>query len=464
MRAQIRGMRQAVRNAQDGISLIQTAEGYMQTVTDMAQRLNELIIQAANDTYDGQNRVTIHNEIKQITEEINNIWTRATFNGQNLFGREGGVTAANVFNTISVPAFAAVTVTDAVSAGAVGTTNGVAGVNFTWAANILTVGTAKTGFVFTAAGSQAAIQTALQGAVAAVSAGFATWVAGHSGGVGGLDFAATAIGNIAQLMNADASAHTAIGVAQEALMTLLTNVDLSTHLWTTETPADVEAVPNSDSYAAGLATWLNAQGITAGTVAAPQFSTSAAAASALGIRAEFFDTANLAALNDAISAGLPALVSLLGSIEPTLLNNALGFNLQVGPNMQDTLKVDVTTFVGNMDDAINNTFLARIAAAWASDSIDHAQINALIGDAESFLRVVNELRAALGATQNRLEFTVDNLNIAAENLSAAESRIRDADMAAEMMQLTKANVLQQAATAMLAQANQAPQSILQLLG
>jgi len=77
---------------------------------------------------------------------------------------------------------------------------------------------------------------------------------------------------------------------------------------------------------------------------------------------------------------------------------------------------------------------------------------------------VNSQRSNLGAMQNRLEYTIENLDIASENLSAAESRIRDADMAMEMMRLTQANVLQQAATAMLAQANQSPQSILQLLG
>ena len=77
---------------------------------------------------------------------------------------------------------------------------------------------------------------------------------------------------------------------------------------------------------------------------------------------------------------------------------------------------------------------------------------------------VNRERSYLGAVQNRLEFTIQNLDIASENLSNANSRIRDADMALEMMELTQANVLQQAAVSMLAQANQAPQAVLQLLG
>ena len=88
----------------------------------------------------------------------------------------------------------------------------------------------------------------------------------------------------------------------------------------------------------------------------------------------------------------------------------------------------------------------------------------LLRDLDESLAMVTGQRSLLGAMQNRLEFSIENLDIASENLSAANSRIRDADMALEMMRLTQANVLQQAATAMLAQANQAPQSILQLLG
>jgi len=94
----------------------------------------------------------------------------------------------------------------------------------------------------------------------------------------------------------------------------------------------------------------------------------------------------------------------------------------------------------------------------------HDDFNGIIDDINDSIDLVTRLRAGLGAVQNRLEFTISNLSIASENMSAAESRIRDADMGAEMMRLTQANVLQQAATAMLSQGNQAPQSILQLLG
>jgi len=90
-------------------------------------------------------------------------------------------------------------------------------------------------------------------------------------------------------------------------------------------------------------------------------------------------------------------------------------------------------------------------------------ISAMLGNIDAAFSNITTMRSTLGALQNRLEFTIQQLDISSENLSAADSRIRDADMAKEMMRLTQSNVLQQAATSMLAQANQAPQSVLQLL-
>jgi flagellin len=100
-----------------------------------------------------------------------------------------------------------------------------------------------------------------------------------------------------------------------------------------------------------------------------------------------------------------------------------------------------------------------VAAFESSDDFDTA-----VGLIDDAIKTVSEERSKLGATQNRLEHTINNLDNAAENLQAAESRIRDVDMAAEIMNFTKTNILNQAATAMLAQANMAPQSVLQLLG
>ena len=101
---------------------------------------------------------------------------------------------------------------------------------------------------------------------------------------------------------------------------------------------------------------------------------------------------------------------------------------------------------------------------FALDVSSHAKATAAISVISDSIETVSAERSKLGAMQNRLEHTIANLGTSSENLQAAESRIRDVDMAAEMMEFTKSNILNQAATAMLAQANMAPQSVLQLLG
>lgn len=131
--------------------------------------------------------------------------------------------------------------------------------------------------------------------------------------------------------------------------------------------------------------------------------------------------------------------------------NAVGFTFQIGPNQDDSLKVEIgdmstsTLGVGSLDISTAN------GAGNAIDLLDKA------------INKVSEQRAELGAYQNRLEHTVTNLQTANENLTAAESRIRDLDMALEMTNFTRNNILNQAGQAMLAQANQLPQGILQLL-
>ena len=151
--------------------------------------------------------------------------------------------------------------------------------------------------------------------------------------------------------------------------------------------------------------------------------------------------------------------SMAGRVEfnkKNLLNGTTtSVYLQVGANANQSLTIDLSkidkTTLG-LDNVVSAIKAGGATASAALSSID-----------STALTTINDQRAKLGAYQNRLEYTIRSLDISSENLSASESRIRDADMAKEMMNLTKANVLQQAATAMLSQANQAPQNILQLL-
>jgi len=139
-------------------------------------------------------------------------------------------------------------------------------------------------------------------------------------------------------------------------------------------------------------------------------------------------------------------------IDGSFSSTALYF--QVGANASQS----ITLTIGNM-----NAKTLGIKSISVDILKGGASITSIITTVESALRMVTTERAKLGAVQNRLEYTIKSLDISSENLSAAESRIRDTDMAKEMMRFTKANVLQQAATSMLAQANQSPQNVLQLL-
>jgi flagellin len=137
----------------------------------------------------------------------------------------------------------------------------------------------------------------------------------------------------------------------------------------------------------------------------------------------------------------------------TLLNGGLNINLQIGAEASDTLTVQVKGLSCSSLKITNA--VTKLAGATAA--------NNAISVVKSAINYVSTERAKLGAIQNRLEYTINNLDTTAENMTAANSRIRDTDMAKEMMNYTKMNVLTQAAQAMLAQANQQPQSVLQLL-
>ena len=135
---------------------------------------------------------------------------------------------------------------------------------------------------------------------------------------------------------------------------------------------------------------------------------------------------------------------------------ANSFHMQVGANAGQKLDVVINRIN-------SNTLTLEAGDVSAAIFAGASEASEFLTTIDEALRVVSEERASLGAYQNRLEYTIKSLDIASENTSASESRIRDADMAREMMNISKANVLQQAATSMLAQANQAPQNVLQLL-
>ncbi|MDW2884382.1 flagellin N-terminal helical domain-containing protein [Exiguobacterium artemiae] len=372
MRSQVRGLDQASRNAQDGISMIQTAEGALNETHDILQRMRELSVQASNDTNNADDRTEIQKEMNQLTSEVSRIGNNTEFNTQKLLNgnKEGSLT--NLAATAG-------TVTGAVSPGAA-----VAGD----AGNLVFKvdgGASKTATIATSdtlAAVVGKINTAAGSTIASIDSGKLKLTSGTTGTSSSISIDASS--TAASLSYLGLTATTATGAAasvKEGAASLQIGANQSQQF--TVTINDMRA---------------SALGI-AGTAAG------AASGKDGGVSGASFVGASAAnTLSDVSTAGETAL------------------------DISDATKASAATKV--LDQAIKN---------------------------------VSSERSRLGAYQNRLEHTTNNLKTSSENLTAAESRIRDVDMAKEMMNQTKNSILGQAAQAMLAQSNQTPQGVLQLL-
>ena len=173
--------------------------------------------------------------------------------------------------------------------------------------------------------------------------------------------------------------------------------------------------------------------------------------SANGTYEDAVDRQALQAEVNSLTSEIDRIASSTNFNKKNLLNGSGNFDLQVGPSAAE--KINVT--IGSM--AASGLSISGL------DISSGGSANAAIATINTAINTVSTQRANLGAIQNRLEHTISNLGVTAENMTAAESRIRDVDMAKEMMEFTKNNILSQAATSMLAQANQTPQGVLQLL-
>lgn len=326
--SQIRGLNQAVRNANDGISLAQTAEGALGEVANNLQRIRELAVQSSNATNSNSDRAALQAEVSQLLSEINRVADQTTFNGVNLL--------------------------DGSFSGAVFQIGANAGENIT-VSSLADANTAALGSVSQASASVAA--SGLTGFASAIAAGGVTVNGVDIGAIGSASSAAERAGQLVDAIN-EVSQQTNVGASYDAAtgqITLTGSQDI------------IIAGTEDDATTAG---WANA------TVA-----------------------------TTATSSGI------------------------------DTL--DISSYSG-------------------------AQLGMQLVD--SALTSINSARADLGALQSRFESVVANLQTTSENLSASRSRIQDADFAAETAALTRGQILQQAGTAMLAQANAAPQNVLSLLG
>ena len=409
MRGQIRGLDMATKNANDSISLIQTTEGALNESHSILQRMRELAVQAANDTNVTEDRESLQKEIDQLKEELTRISTDTEFNTQKLlngdFQDKVFHIGANGQQNIQLSVGDTSAVALGLSKDAKG--NGTAGeLAFTDA-----TGTTVTGV-------WQAEKAGIAEAEYSTKDGGTTWVDKKGETVTDADLitnlkAATPTSTTVYAATAD----TAAAVSTDTTVTyaagddIFMDTDGKVYVGTDNTGAEIT---NTTDVAAIKAQTTIAGAITAGVT------TDVATAAVEARPAGYYDKTTIAANT------IPTLVA--ASLEAKVVDT--GEKVQVGG-------FDLTTQKG-ADSAIAN--------------IDNA------------IKSVSDTRSNLGAVQNRLEHTINNLGATSENLTAAESRIRDTDMAAEMMSFTKNNILMQAAQSMLAQANQQPQGVLQLLG
>ncbi len=398
MRGQIRGLDQASKNAQDGISLVSTAEGALNETHDILQRMRELSVQASNDTNTADDRTEIQKEVNQLTEEINRIGNNTEFNTKKLIN-----------------------------------------------------GDAK------GAGSSGAVQESIK-------FDFTNIVADETGNttltIGGtdytIDFTATANDDLGA---SDGFAGTTITIAAGTT----DPSELGDRI-----KAQFEAMRGADpslSISEFDFTSDSGEGLTISATTGGKFDGQAG----------------------------DGKISFKTGVSPTITTVTEGSNgtngkltFQIGANNDQQMTLDIndmravalgiasTTAAGDADALAGDAAFASGAGnqitkdvtsgtEYALDMSSSAKATDAVNVIDNAIKTVSQERSKLGAYQNRLEHTINNLNTSSENLTGAESRVRDVDMAKEMMTQTKNSILAQAAQAMLAQANQQPQGVLQLL-
>lgn len=376
MRGQIRGLDMATKNAQDGISLIQTAEGALNETHSILQRMRELAVQSSNDTNTDADRAELQKEVDQLAQELSRIGRDTEFNTQKLLDStfEGKFhIGANQDQNLSL------SIGDMRSSAL-----GVTGKTQYTSQTDITYTDGGDGTQDIADGTYTVVDSATPGEFDLVNAGGD--VVAHS--TNGTAFSSQE-GDDNFSLDSAAIAGDKITVATDAGTTT------------------VSVTTSTDS------------GLQAGTYE----------------------------LDYSATPGPSKLTDVNGNVVATSTDN-ISFKDTEG---KEVLNLGAAA-TGDLEFSVGGIDISSREAA-----------NSSITTIESAIETVSSERSKLGAYQNRLEHTINNLSTSSENLTAAESRIRDVDMAKEMANFTKNNILNQAAQAMLAQANQLPQGVLQLL-
>ena len=440
MTSQIRGQDQARRNANDGISLAQTAEGALQSAGDVLQRIRELAVQSSNATNSASDRQALNAEVNQLTAELDRIAKTTEFNGSKLldgtFGTATFQVGANAGQSIS-----------ATTANFSTNQYGNYRIGSTVAADAGAKGDLTTGSTANAIASNAAATSRVAGGAITISGATGSAAVTITGGDSAKK-AAELINGQTGTTGVKASAKTEIDVTAMAANTSY-KFDLTSDNSTAVTVSfTLGAAVDKD----GLASAVNSFNDIA---------------SKTGVTARVNDAGNGITLLNANGENITIANAASGSATATVGGTSTAAGATAVATGQLILDSEKSFSVA----AANTTdFFTATAAAGqlqkVSDldvsSVDSAQRTLAMVD--SALAAVNGQRAKFGALQSRFETTIANLATTSENMAASRSRIRDTDFAQETANLTRAQILQQAGTAMLSQANALPQNVLSLLG
>ncbi|OUR82826.1 hypothetical protein A9Q82_05005 [Cycloclasticus sp. 46_120_T64] len=428
MTAQIRGLDQAARNANDGISLAQTADGALSEVTNILQRVRELSIQSANDTNNAADRASLQEEVQQLTDELDRIATTTQFNGSNII--DGSLSSA----VFQVGANANQTISFGIGnaqAGALGVGGQALATGTTTNTTALTTGAVSI--------NGTSIGTRINDGISRV--------AGVQAGATSALAAVNAVNSISTTTSVTASAETVVTSGAISATTAIAvgglyinGVDLGAMGAATTNADRVSQIVNAANAVQGQT------GVTAEVTSATTYTLTAA------------DGRNIDLTSDQGSA-----LTTMGGFNVTGATAGVG-GTAITNYGQVTLTSGSDIVVAAAATGDIKIAAATYAASGTALNISSASgAQAAITSVDNALDSVNSIRGTLGAVQSRFESTVSNLQSSAENLSAARSRILDADFAAETANLTRAQILQQAGVSILSQANSLPQNVLALL-
>ena len=500
MTSQINGLNQARRNANDGISVSQTAEGALQTSGDILQRIRTLAVQSANDTNSTADRNALQAEVSQLLSEFDRVANTTQFNGLNLLNGDFSKTqfqvGANANQTITFGLESTKTTdmgnfalkglansTDAMVAAqavyadsALGLSNSTSAFNQMQSQTLTLRSKGLSTTVDVSAGLSAKdvanrinSQQNLSGGITARAETYAFMAFGTGGTLGG----GTAVGSNS---NAGAISFNLNGTAIQAtssnmrtdldgLVTAINDVSGATGV----TAQKVDLPGSSGSYRIQLFA-ADGRDITIGSAAVSIQSGGAAInAGLMQLQGAYDSNGTIVAAGASSVAGTSTGASTnnfvgVQNLTTSNRNSSVGGRVMFTNDTAYTVETSVSTAGGLVAAGSQLTF-----GGAKTDTLSTVNISTALG-ANKALEVVDAViarvsstRSKLGALQNRFQMTVENLQTTAENLSASRSRIRDADFAEETSNLSRWQVLQQAGTAMLSQANQRPQAALQLL-